>query len=446
LATILNTVFLFLFILLLFSAFFSGAETSFFFLGRVERYRVPKEKENLTRRWINDLFRQPQALAMSIIIGHEFVTATASVLVASFVEKVSARYPEILYSNHVLLKTILAAAFVFPLFLILGRIIPETVAMRSPQRFAGFIVIPLRVFSWMVTPLRLVLEWLAGGIGWFVPGKNPASAESITEREFRSLVDLSREEGALWESEHQFIHNIFEFGENRVLEVMTPRTDMFCVHIDQDRAEILEAIEEYHYSRIPVYDKDKDDIAGILYSKDLLRVSLFSDEPQEWKLKPLVRKPYFVPQTKKANDLFREFRSKRIHIAVVVDEYGGVAGLVTMEDLLESLFGEILDEYDQEEPQVKHVNDSTVIIPARMAIDECNRLLSTEFPEGEYETMSGFVFDLFGRLPSPGARVVYRSHDITVEKMLGTRILELRIQQKPEASPSPDGSAEAGEE
>ena len=203
-ATILIIVSFFLFFLLLLSARFSGAEASFFSLGRVERYRVPKEKENLTRRWINALFRRPQALVMSLTIGLEFTAAAAAVLTASLVEKGAAHYQITFSGNHTLLRPLLATAIVFPLLLVLGRIIPEALAFRNPQRFASLIVIPLRVLFWSMAPFRLILEGLAGGIGWLIPGGNPSKAESITEREFRSLVDLSREEGALWESEQRF--------------------------------------------------------------------------------------------------------------------------------------------------------------------------------------------------------------------------------------------------
>jgi len=212
---------------------------------------------------------------------------------------------------------------------------------------------------------------------------------------------------------------------------MTPRTDMFCLQADQSQQEVFQAIEQHHHSRIPVYEKDKDDIIGILYSKDLFKDSLAAEKQDPWGLKSLLRKPIFIPQTKKANDLFREFRSHRIHMAIVVDEYGGVAGLVTMEDLLEDIFGEILDEYDPDEAQVKTIDENTIIIPARMSIEAFNQRLGTELPEDEYETMGGLVFDLFGKLPSPGSRVSYMRYAFTIEKMLGTRILELRVKKEP---------------
>ena len=428
-----------LLLLILFSAFFSGSETSFFSLGRIERYRLRNGNESLTQRWVHQLVQRPRRLLVSILVGNECINITASAITASLTNDVFARWLPQSAADGFFLKTLAATAVIFPLILIFGEITPKTLALRNPQRFARFVVVPLRLFVRLITPVRWVLHGLAIRMAHLTLGSVPSGESPITEKEFRTLVDMSKEEGELWESEHQFIHNIFEFGETRVSEVMTPRTDMVCLRLGQSLQETLQAIEDHHFSRIPAYEKDKDDIVGVLYSKDLLQEGLDPALQETWNLRSILRKPYFIPQTKKANDLFREFRVNRIHMAIVVDEYGGVAGLVTMEDLLEDLFGEILDEYDPEVPKVRHVDRETLIIPARMPIEEFNRRLDTTLPEEEYDTMGGLVFDLFGRLPSPGAKVSYMHYTFTVEKMLGTRILEIRVQKQSE----PD---ETGEE
>lgn len=429
--------------LLFFSGFFSGSETSFFSLGRLERYRIRSENKSLTQRWIHQLIQRPRRLLISILVGNECINITASALTASLMNDVFTRWFPAYAANGLFLKTLAATALIFPLVLVFGEITPKTLALRNPQRFARFVVVPLRFFIRLVAPIRWILYGLALWIVRLILGSTPSSETPMTEQEFRTLVDLSREGGELWESEHQFIHNIFEFGETRVSEVITPRTDMVCLRLGQTLKETLQAIEEHHFSRIPVYEKDKDDIVGVLYSKDLLQEGQDPVREESWNLRAILRKPYFIPQTKKANDLFREFRINRIHMAIVVDEYGGVAGLVTMEDLLEDLFGEILDEYDPEAPQVRQVDSETLIIPARMPIEEFNRRLNTELPEDEYDTMGGLIFDLFGRLPSPGAKVSYMHYTFTVEKMLGTRILEIRVQKQHGAEGEGEGEEKA---
>lgn len=426
--------------LLLCSGFFSGSETSFFSLGRIERYLIRNGDESLTLRWIHVLLQNPRRLLISILVGNECINITASAVSASLtVDVFNSIFPSI-GENRLLLKTVVATALIFPLILIFGEITPKALALRNPQQYARIVVVPLSFFIRLVTPVRWVLEGLTNRIVRLVTRKPLVHETPMTEREFRSLVDLSREGGELWESEHQFIHNIFEFGEARVSELMTPRTDMICLRLDQSRTEVLNAIEAYHFSRIPVYEKDKDDVVGVLYSKDILRESLGTTKEETWNLQSILRRPFFIPQTKKASDLFREFRSNRIHMAIAVDEYGGVAGLVTMEDLLEELFGEILDEYDPEEPRTRQVDGNTWVIPARMSVEDFNRQMESELPVDEYDTMGGLVFDLFGRLPSPGAKVSYMRYTFTIEKMMGTRILEIRVQNQP----APEGKREGG--
>ena len=441
--------------LLVLSGFFSGSETSLFSLGRIERYRIRREDEPLPLRLIHDLLRRPRRLLISLLIGSQCVNIMIAALAASLtVDAVSSLTADAVSSltadavssltadavssglppqpgSLLFWKTLAATAFVFPLLLLMGEIIPKTLALRYPQGVARFAAIPLYLFSRLVAPFRYLLWHLSNGIVRLFLGSSPSSTPPITEREFRTLVDQSKEGGALWASEHRFIHNIFDFGETRVSELMTPRTDMVCLQTGQSFQDVMAAIEEHHFSRIPVYEKDKDDIVGILYSKDLLNEARQPDGDQAWSLRSVLRTPYFIPGPKKANDLFREFRANRIHMAICVDEYGGVAGLVTMEDLLEDLFGEILDEYDPEEPRVRQLDDHTLIIPARMPIEDFNRRLDAGLPEDEYDTMGGMVFDLFGKLPTPGTKVSYMHYTFTVEKMMGTRIVELRVQREP---------------
>ena len=429
--------------LLLFSGFFSGSEAALFSLGRIERYRIREGGGSLTARWIRYLIEDPRKLLITILIGNELVNICAAVLTASLTHDLIQMGWMTGLSERVILKALVSAVIFTPFLLVVGEITPKTLAVWNAGLVARGVAIPLRVFYQVAAPLRWILKGLADGVVRIFAGEPPRSETPITEEEFRILVDLSREGGLLRESESEIIHNIFDFGETRVAEVMTPRTDVFCIQMDRTLDDIIRAIGQRHLSRIPVYKQDKDDVVGILYSKDLLRLRREPNSRESFDLKSILRKPYFVPQTKRANDLFREFRFSRIHMAIVVDEYGGMAGLVTMEDLLESLFGESQGEYDPEVSPIQSVEDGTVIVPARMPIEEFNRRFGANLPEEEYDTMGGLVFDLFGRLPEPGLKVSYMRYTFTVEKTRGPRILELRVQWQTDDSGSSDGQGSA---
>ncbi len=442
-----------LFFLLGLSGFFSGSEAALFSLNRIERRRIGAQDERPSARWIRDLLREPRNLLATILVGNEFVNVSASVLAASLTDDLLKNAALAWLADGVLVKTLLSSLLFAPLLMVLGEITPKTLAMWDARRFAGFVALPLKTFYGIVGPVRWVLKGAADGMVRMLLGEPLRTEPPVTEEEFRALVDLSREGGSLRESEREIIHNIFDFGETRVEEVMTPRTDVFCIPVTQPLHEIVRAIGQRHHSRIPVYDQDKDDVVGILYAKDLLRLWLDLRLRESFDLRKLLRKPYFVPRTKRANDLFREFRASRIHMAIVVDEYGGVAGLVTMEDLLESLFGEIQDEYDAETCDVRPLDGGGMIVSARMPIADFNRRFGAALPDEEYDTLGGLVFDLFGRLPEPGAEVAFQGWTFAVEKIRGTRILELRVREQKgeppcaeEPQPKPAAGSERSEE
>ncbi len=402
-----------------------------FSLGRVERYRIREEEDTFISRSLQGLLQRPRRLIATLLIGNELVNITIAAMTASLAKGPFLRLPALGSMDPILLKTLIATAVCFPLLLVFGEITPKTLALYNPRRFARAAAVPLRLFYACIAPVRRALTGLSGGVVRILFGESPKADAPMTEEEFRDLVDRSNEGGILWEAEREFIHNIFDFGETRVSEVMTPRTDMFCLQADQSLEEVLLVIEEQHYSRIPVYEEDKDDITGILYCKDLLRLRTDPEKHRDRTVRACLRKPYFIPQTKLASELFREFRFNRVHLAIVVDEYGGVAGLVTMEDLLEELFGDILDDYDPEEPQPRKLDEHTLILPARMPIEDFNQLAGADLPDEEYDTMGGLVFGLFGKLPTPGATVSFMHYTFTVLKMEGTRILELKAEGRP---------------
>ncbi|MEW6442884.1 MAG: hemolysin family protein [bacterium] len=433
----------FLLLLLLCAGFFSASEEALLWLSRIGRFRAREEEESPSARWIQDLVGDSRSLLLTILIGQILVTVSAAALTASLAADLVPRTWAAFLSDRALLMSVVVAALLTPALVFLGEVIPKTVAAWDPRRFARRVAVFLWIFHQLTGPVRWAVKRLADRAMRSEGGPPLPNGTPITEEEFRALVDLSRQGGALRESEREIIHNIFDFAETRVTDVMTSRTEVFALRADRTVEQAIHAIGESHHSRIPVYEEEKDDVIGILYSKDLLRLCLDPAAREKFDLRAILRKPYFVPEAKRASDLFQEFRFSRIHMAIVVDEYGDMAGVVTMEDLLECLFGEIHDEYDVNEALVRPLEEGVAIVSARMPVEEFNRQFGADLPESEYDTLGGLVFDLFGQLPKSGLKVSYGPYTFIVEKMKGPRILELRVQKEPE-SPGAFGEEPAG--
>jgi CBS domain containing-hemolysin-like protein len=253
----------------------------------------------------------------------------------------------------------------------------------------------------------------------------------LSEEELISLVDVSEEKGALEQDEKEMIHSIFEFGETNVKEIMVPRIDMISVSTESDLATLLNLIKTHMHSRIPLYHEKVDNIIGIIYAKDLLP---YMDQKKSIEFNPrdLARPAYFVPEQKKIDDLLREFQTERIHMAIVVDEYGGTSGLVTLEDIIEEIVGEIQDEHDSEQPMYQKVSDREFLIDGSMDLEELNEELSLELPTEEgVETLAGFLFGLFGSVPKEKQQIDYNNYIFVIEKVIRRRIKLVRIILQP---------------
>jgi len=247
----------------------------------------------------------------------------------------------------------------------------------------------------------------------------------ISEEELRTLVDVGAREGVVERSEREMIHKVFELEDTLVREVMVPRPDMFCLDVTTEPAQLLPLLREQLHSRVPVYEETVDQIVGVLYTKDLL--PYLSGLPADFSLRPHLHPPYFVPGSKRADALLREFQAKKLHLAVVVDEYGGTAGLVTLEDLLEELVGEIRDEYDEDERLIQRVAPRSFRVSGRLAIDELNTATGLQIPDDAFDTVGGWVLDLFGRVPHKGEKTEADGVRVAVEKVERTRVLEVLV-------------------
>jgi CBS domain containing-hemolysin-like protein len=261
-----------------------------------------------------------------------------------------------------------------------------------------------------------------------MPGKGLPQGPFVTEHEIKAMAEMASEEEAIEEGEKDLIHSIFEFGDTLVREVMVPRPDMISADVTSSLQNVLDLMLRHGYSRIPLYNESVDDIVGVIYAKDVLRH--MHAGKQDSPLDKLMREPYFVPETKKVAELLREMQQRRVHIAIVLDEYGSTAGLVTIEDLLEELVGEIADEYDREEPQMEPLENGTFRVNGRLPIDDVNELLDVELPHEEWDTVGGLMYGLLGAVPTQGEKVDYDNLTFTAEKVQGRRISKVLIARR----------------
>lgn len=405
--------------LLAFSAFFSGSEASLFSLGKW-RLKQLEEKGHPQASGISSLLAQPRRLIISLLIGNELVNVAISALSASV-------FISLLGDS----SKWLSIAVITPLLLIVGEITPKLIAVKSPIRFSSWVAWPLGLFVRLVAPLRWVFKGVSEVIISLLGVSVTAQANIIREDEFRTLVDVGEKEGVLEASERELIENVFEFGDTTVADLMTPRVDIFSLSSDLTLEDILEEIQRHPFSRIPIYQGNREDnIIGILYAKDLLNLE---KSRNQWgdkdNLQRFLRPPYFIPWSKKALELFQDFQKKKVHLAIVVDEYGGIAGLITMEDLLQTLFGEIEDERGVFESLFESLAEDTFLVSARLPIEEFNKTVGARLPNDQQETMGGLVFSLFGRLPQAGETISLDEFTFVIQEIDGTQIKKVLVKR-----------------
>ena len=308
-------------------------------------------------------------------------------------------------------------------------VLPNSLSSRRLEWVGLALAGPTLVWERALRPIRLLFTRL------FRPlrRRDDTSAEDADD----STDGDTSDDESIEEEERELIHSVFEFGDTVVREVMVPRTDMVVVAANASLSEALDTITRVGYSRIPIYEGDTDNIVGVLYAKDLLKRSGAREETTP--VRTLGRAPLFVPEQKKVSDLLREMQQQRVHMGIVVDEYGGTAGLVTIEDLIEEIVGEIVDEYDQEEPLVEPLEGDSIRVSARLPIDEVNELLDVDLPHEEWDTVGGLVFGLTGRVPRPGEKIAYDSLEFQTERVSGRRIQKVVIRKRAEAPSEPTG-------
>ncbi len=416
-------------LLLIASAFFSGSETALFSLKPVDRRKLKeKSRTQIRAKRVLQLLKEPRRLLVSILIGNTVVNVAAATLAALITHTTlkNTRFTEWAFFIDVIAVT--------AVILLFSEIIPKIVAVKNAISFACITALPLQVFVVIFRPVSFLFEKLTRGLS-AITGIHK-EVPFVNEDELKTLIQVGEDKGTLDKSEREMIHSIFEFRETMSKEVMIPRMDMIAVDRDTPMEEVLALVESQGHSRIPVYKETIDNIIGILYVKDLLAFSQSEDQVKS--LTNLLRKPYFVPESKLIDELLREFQKERIHMAIVVDEYGGTAGLVTLEDVIEEIVGEIRDEYDQEKPLVKEINADEWLVDGKINIEELNEALEVNLPaEEDFETLGGFILSQLGAIPKEKEVIQFENYKYMVEKVVGRRIKSVRVfheapQDKPE--------------
>lgn len=328
------------------------------------------------------------------------------------------------------------------LLFVFAEVTPKTFAIQQTDRVALLTAPLLSLIGGLLGPFARLLLKLANVI---MPGKGLKEGPFITEQEIRAYAEVASDEAQIEVGERDLIHSIFEFGDTIVREVMVPRPDIVAVEDDKALRDVQALVLTHGYSRVPVFHEELDDIVGICYAKDVLKA--LHQGKQDSPLAEVVREAHYVPETKKIADLLREMQKEKFHIALVTDEYGSVSGLVTLEDLLEELVGEITDEYDKEEPEIVEIEPGIVRASGKASIDDVNDKLEVELPDEEWDTVGGFVLDLFGRIPDDGDQKDWHGLLFTAEEVHGRRIAKVLITRLPVSEPdqAPAEAEVAGE-
>lgn len=423
-------------VLLLLSAVFSASETAFFSLSNFETLQL--EEENPARgRMVRRLLEEPDLLLNGILLGNLVVNVCATAIATIILHNYGMRAgwtEQVVYLADVVGMTFILVVFC--------EVSPKVYAIVFARKLAPKLTWFIQAWIFLFGPLIRLLVWFSSWFRRLFAGRG--DHRQLLEEELKLMVDMSAEQGDLEMEEKIIIHNIFELGDTMVREIMVPRTDIHGLSIEAPVDKIVQMVRELGFSRYPVYEGDLDNIRGVLYAKDLLDYCY--DFKKSASIEDLMRDVCYVPETKRCSETLREFQERRQYMGIVVDEFGGTEGLVTVEDIMEEIIGEIQDEHDEEEPLIVQQDENTWLVDGKINIEDLAESLGLKTVEDEgYETLGGFIFTHFGRLPLPGESFDYDGFRFLITKLARRRILKVRIGKliPPEQQPG-GGSPEAG--
>lgn len=417
-------------VLFMMSGFFSGTEAALFALGKM-RLKKLEDMGYRSARYITSLLSDPEKLMITIIFSNLFVNTLISSMTTIFAIQI-AKYFGVSEPNCVTLGT-----FIMSYFLILiGEVTPINLALYYSEPFSRFASYPVYFLTYIFSRIIPIIPVFKFITRQFMPLFGlQESLNLITEQELHSAISLGEREGMLEHQEKQMIHSIFEFGDTIVKEIMTPRVDMVCVKADSTIESVIKTFKEAGYSRLPVYENKLDNIVGIVHAKDLLGQTKEGGDLSV-SVRTLLRNAYFVPETKQIDSLLKDFQQKKVQMAIVVDEYGGTEGLITMEDIIEEIVGEILDEHDVDESLYEKLDIYTYKVDPKIPVSEFNSLMGVEIPEELFETLGGLLYDLIGHIPHIGEEVAFENLQFKIIHVDGKRIKKVFVKKIPEAIPS----------
>jgi putative hemolysin len=406
--------------LLLFSAFFSSSETALFSLTRSQISEILNgSSEDSRARVLAKLLKDPRKLLISLLTGNTIVNILAATVAALATSRIVTHF-EISEWTVYLIQGVVVTLVI----LIAGEILPKFAAVRNPYKFSLLIAGPLNLLTTLMYPVTALITPVADGIarGLGVEKKKLW----ISEEEIKTLLEVGEEHGALEKTERDMIHSIFELGEITVREIMVPRTDMIAIEVKTPIAKVLETLRKCGHSRIPVFDERVDNIIGILHAKDLMTFYPFKDEVD---LRRIIRAAHFVPEAKTADELLKQFQEQRVHMSIAVDEYGGTAGLVTLEDVIEEIVGEIQDEHDAERALWTRIDENTVLIDAKVDVETVNDVLEDDvIPiDDDFDTLGGFLLSEIGDFPEAHTIVEYHNYEFIIEEVRKHRLGRVRV-------------------
>lgn len=416
-------------ILILLNAYFAATEIAYISLNDAKISKQAKEG-NKKAKQIESMLKNPSKFLATIQIGITFAGFLSSAFASdAFADDLAPIlnnwFPfislDIWKGIAIIIITMILSFFT----LVFGELVPKRLAMKYYEKIAYATIGVIKTISIFTLPFVKLLTISTNMISKIF-GVSEAEEEIVTEEEIKMMIDEGEENGTIEQEEKELLNNVFAFNDIIVSEVMTPRTDIFAIEIDEDINELLDRIDEYKYSRIPVYEDNIDNIEGILFIKDILKVI---KDGRYINIREIMREPYFIPESKEIDELFRELQKSKQQMAIVIDEYGGTAGLITMEDIIEELMGNILDEYDDEEIEYKKLDENTYILSGSSTVYDIKKIFSVDIPDGDYETLSGYLLEKLGRIPEENEHPVIEDEQLTykIEEYEDKRIKSVKV-------------------
>lgn len=406
-------------VLILLSGFFSASETALTSFKTTDLEDIEKSNKKtaqLLKKWL----KSPNEILTGMLLGNNIVNILASSIATALAINIMGNSPRSLA---------IVTGIMTVLILIFGEITPKVMAKNDSKGFSKFVIGPMFYFGLLMKPIVKILMWTSIVIGRILGVEVKNENIMFTEEDLISFVNVGEAEGIIEEEEKEMIHSIVGLGETNAKEIMTPRTSMFAVEGNKTLDDIWEEMIEAGFSRIPVYEETIDNIIGVLYTKDVL--NYLKAHSTDTQVKELVREAYYVPETKSIIEILQEFKSKKVHIALVLDEYGGIGGVLTIEDLLEEIVGEIRDEFDNEEEEsIKEIDDNRYEVDAMLDIETINKTLNIELPISEdYESLGGLIMSELGKIPAIGDIVDFQDVKLVVVEVEKMRVSKVEIQR-----------------